>query len=317
MRKSFGESVKNKRESLGLSVAEFARHARVSLPTMLRVEKGATVEAHIWDKVAQVYTSVQPSGRPPIVADLILKHVYMPRAFQDTEKSELILRLRFGLEEPGKRFTLDEIGARFGVSRERIRQIQAKYKVLFPARYRELEAQAPPKPVSVNSVTMEHRRQRKAVLKMAQKKTLTVQGLSAANVPLEGLSEQSSERYIFEAMHRRFRLTDYGEFVWCSIGKHTVNVSEMPNGKYKHTPKTRVCTACNTKRMRKTWAEHREERLAYSREYQKRPHVKAYQREWNKKHWASMTPEERREKRRQHYLKYREALAAASTPSAA
>ena len=236
---------------------------------------------------------------------------YRPRAFQDTEKSELILRLRFGLEEPGKRFTLDEIGDRFGVSRERIRQIQAKYKRLFPARYRELEAQAPPKPVSVFSVKKEHRRQRKAVLKMAQKKTLTVQGLSAANVPLEGLSEQSSERDIFEAMHLRFRLTHYGEFVWCSIGKHTVNVSEMPNGKYKHTPtKTRVCTACNTKRMRKTWAEHREERLAYSREYQKRPKAKAYQREWKKKRWSSMTPEERKEKRRQHYLKNRERILA-------
>ncbi|MGW5574902.1 sigma-70 family RNA polymerase sigma factor [Nocardia thailandica] len=42
-----------------------------------------------------------------------------------TEREAQVIRLRFGLEE-GEARTLDEIGGRLGVSRERIRQIEAK-----------------------------------------------------------------------------------------------------------------------------------------------------------------------------------------------
>ena len=42
-----------------------------------------------------------------------------------TEKEQRILRLRFGLDD-GKEWTLEEIGQMFNVTRERIRQIEAK-----------------------------------------------------------------------------------------------------------------------------------------------------------------------------------------------
>ena len=42
-----------------------------------------------------------------------------------TEREEKVIRLRFGLED-GKSRTLEEVGQMFGVTRERIRQIEAK-----------------------------------------------------------------------------------------------------------------------------------------------------------------------------------------------
>jgi RNA polymerase primary sigma factor len=42
-----------------------------------------------------------------------------------TEREEKVLRLRFGLDD-GRARTLEEVGKVFGVTRERIRQIEAK-----------------------------------------------------------------------------------------------------------------------------------------------------------------------------------------------
>ena len=42
-----------------------------------------------------------------------------------TEREQKIIKLRFGLED-GKQHTLEEVGQEFSVTRERIRQIEAK-----------------------------------------------------------------------------------------------------------------------------------------------------------------------------------------------
>jgi RNA polymerase primary sigma factor len=42
-----------------------------------------------------------------------------------TDREQKILKLRFGLED-GKQHTLEEVGQEFSVTRERIRQIEAK-----------------------------------------------------------------------------------------------------------------------------------------------------------------------------------------------
>ncbi|MCF7934940.1 MAG: RNA polymerase sigma factor RpoD [Synergistales bacterium] len=56
-----------------------------------------------------------------------------------TDREREVLRLRFGLED-GHPYTLEEVGRRFGVTRERIRQIEAKAlrKLRHPSRSRKL-----------------------------------------------------------------------------------------------------------------------------------------------------------------------------------
>ena len=58
-----------------------------------------------------------------------------------TEREQKILKLRFGLED-GKNHTLEEVGQEFMVTRERIRQIEAKAlrKLRHPSRSNKLKA---------------------------------------------------------------------------------------------------------------------------------------------------------------------------------
>ena len=57
-----------------------------------------------------------------------------------TEREEQVLRLRFGLDD-GSCKTLEEVGQMFGVTRERIRQIEAKAlrKMRHPSRSKKLK----------------------------------------------------------------------------------------------------------------------------------------------------------------------------------
>jgi RNA polymerase primary sigma factor len=58
-----------------------------------------------------------------------------------TPREERVLKMRFGLED-GTEHTLEEVGQKFGVTRERIRQIEAKAlrKLRHPSRSRQLRA---------------------------------------------------------------------------------------------------------------------------------------------------------------------------------
>jgi len=57
-----------------------------------------------------------------------------------TDREEKVLRLRFGLDD-GKPRTLEEVGKQFSVTRERIRQIEAKAlrKLRHPSRSKRLK----------------------------------------------------------------------------------------------------------------------------------------------------------------------------------
>jgi RNA polymerase primary sigma factor len=56
-----------------------------------------------------------------------------------TARENRVLQLRFGLQD-GRSYTLEEVGQKFGVTRERIRQIEAKAlsKLRHPRRSRRL-----------------------------------------------------------------------------------------------------------------------------------------------------------------------------------
>ena len=57
-----------------------------------------------------------------------------------TEREQKVLKLRFGLED-GRQRTLEEVGKEFNVTRERIRQIEAKAlrKLRHPSRNKKLK----------------------------------------------------------------------------------------------------------------------------------------------------------------------------------
>ena len=57
-----------------------------------------------------------------------------------TEREKQVVRLRFGLED-GRPRTLEEVGKEFNVTRERIRQIEAKAlrKLRHPSRSKKLK----------------------------------------------------------------------------------------------------------------------------------------------------------------------------------
>ncbi len=57
-----------------------------------------------------------------------------------TEREQMVLKLRFGLED-GRARTLEEVGKKFDVTRERIRQIEAKAlrKLRHPTRSKKLK----------------------------------------------------------------------------------------------------------------------------------------------------------------------------------
>ncbi|MBI3696083.1 MAG: RNA polymerase sigma factor RpoD, partial [Acidobacteria bacterium] len=58
-----------------------------------------------------------------------------------TPREEKVIKMRFGLDD-GNEHTLEELGQRFAVTRERIRQIEAKAlrKLRHPSRSRHLRA---------------------------------------------------------------------------------------------------------------------------------------------------------------------------------
>ena len=60
---------------------------------------------------------------------------------QLTDREENVLRLRFGLDKNGEILTLEQVGQVFGVTRERIRQIEAKAlrKLRHPSRSKQLK----------------------------------------------------------------------------------------------------------------------------------------------------------------------------------
>ena len=56
-----------------------------------------------------------------------------------TDREQEVIKYRFGFYEEGTSLTLEEIGKKFGVTRERIRQIEEKALKKMKTRNREIE----------------------------------------------------------------------------------------------------------------------------------------------------------------------------------
>ncbi len=104
----------------------------VSLETPLGEEADSTIGDFVEDTEAEV---------PVEAASFRLLQDYLNLALEDlNERERQVLVMRFGLAD-GKVRTLEEVGAHFRVTRERIRQIETKAlaKLRQPARARKLE----------------------------------------------------------------------------------------------------------------------------------------------------------------------------------
>ncbi len=115
-------------------VTELRRIAQdpVSLESPLGSEEESTLGDFVEDREAEV---------PVEVASFKLLQEYIALALEElNERERQVLVMRFGLED-GKVRTLEEVGNYFGVTRERVRQLETKAlaKLRMPARNRELQ----------------------------------------------------------------------------------------------------------------------------------------------------------------------------------
>ncbi|OIK61185.1 RNA polymerase sigma factor RpoD [Oenococcus oeni] len=105
-------------------------------PVSLETPIGEENDSHLGDFIED------NEGESPIesTSDQMLKDQLEEVLGTLTEREENVLRLRFGLED-GKTRTLEEVGRVFGVTRERIRQIEAKAlrKLRHPSRSKQLK----------------------------------------------------------------------------------------------------------------------------------------------------------------------------------
>ena len=105
-------------------------------PVSLETPIGEEEDSHLGDFIPD-----DDAPAPADAASLILLKEQLGEVLSTlTEREEKVLRLRFGLED-GRSRTLEEVGKEFNVTRERIRQIEAKAlrKLRHPSRSRKLK----------------------------------------------------------------------------------------------------------------------------------------------------------------------------------
>ena len=90
-------------------------------PVSLETPIGEEEDSHLGDFIPD-----DDAPAPAEAASLVLLKEQINQVLSTlTEREEKVLRLRFGLED-GRSRTLEEVGQQFNVTRERIRQIEAK-----------------------------------------------------------------------------------------------------------------------------------------------------------------------------------------------
>ena len=105
------------------------------LPISLELPMGEDAESHLGDFIED-HNAIQPLVS---TTRQLLKDEINEVLLTLTPREHRVLQLRFGLED-GRSRTLEEVGFEFSVTRERIRQIEAKAlrKLRHPSRSRKL-----------------------------------------------------------------------------------------------------------------------------------------------------------------------------------
>ncbi|MGH7866591.1 MAG: sigma-70 family RNA polymerase sigma factor, partial [Candidatus Dormibacteraceae bacterium] len=123
-------------EEMGLTAVRIREIIKVSQdPVSLETPIGEEDDSHLGDFVEDTQAAA-----PSEAASVALLHNEVENILDTlTPRERRVLQLRFGLID-GHQRTLEEVGRRFGVTRERIRQIEAKAlrKLRQPSRSKKL-----------------------------------------------------------------------------------------------------------------------------------------------------------------------------------
>ena len=124
-------------EEMGISVEKVREILKIAQePVSLETPIGEEEDSHLGDFI--------PDEDAPAPAEAaafsMLKEQLVDVLGTLTDREQKVLKLRFGLED-GRARTLEEVGKKFDVTRERIRQIEAKAlrKLRHPTRSKKLK----------------------------------------------------------------------------------------------------------------------------------------------------------------------------------
>ncbi len=124
-------------EQMGISVERVNEIRRMSLdPVSLETPVGDEEETHLFDFIEDTNAQAPQDA----ASSSILKEHLIAVLDTLTPREEMVIRMRYGIEDGHVR-TLEEVGREFGVTRERIRQIECKAlrKLRHPSRSKKLK----------------------------------------------------------------------------------------------------------------------------------------------------------------------------------